>query len=58
MTSALTRLATADATAVREARAFRSRLPLALACFAAAIVFATVAAASRPLMSWMGAPYV
>ncbi|GEM_PF-1598108 len=35
-------------------RAIRSRLPTALAGFVGSIVFATVAAASTPLMSWMG----
>jgi len=33
-----------------------AHLPTALACFAVAIVFATVAAASMPLMSWMDEP--
>jgi hypothetical protein len=33
-----------------------SHLSTALACFAAAIVFATVAAASTPLISWMDEP--
>lgn len=33
--------------------ALLSRLPVALGCFVAAVVFASVAAASTPLMSWM-----
>lgn len=36
--------------------AIRSQLPLALTCFVASIVFATVAAASTPLLSWMAEP--
>jgi hypothetical protein len=34
----------------------RSRLPVGLTGFVVSIVFATVAAASTPLMSWMGGP--
>ena len=53
MTPTLLLLATVNGSPARKGGAFRSRLPMALACFTAAIVFATVAAASTPLMSWM-----
>ena len=48
--------ATANGKAATRAGAIRSRLPMALGCFAVSIVFATVAAASTPLMSWMDGP--
>ena len=38
----------------RKAGALAARLPMALTGFVASIVFATVAAASTPLISWMG----
>jgi hypothetical protein len=46
-------LATANGKNTTRIQAIRSRLPIALACFVAAVVFASVAAASSPLMSWM-----
>lgn len=49
-------IATADGKPAGTVGAIRFRLPLALTCFAASIVFATVAAASTPLLSWMGEP--
>ncbi|MEO8655357.1 MAG: hypothetical protein ABI409_14625, partial [Ramlibacter sp.] len=58
MISALPLLATVNGNCARNAGPFRSRLAVALTCFAAAVVFATVAAASTPLLSWMGEPGV
>ena len=56
MISALPLLATVNGSPAVRAGAFRFRLPMALACFAAAIALATVAAASTPLLSWIDQP--
>ena len=56
MNTTLPLFATVNGNCPRNPGPFRSRLPVALTCFAAAIVFATVAAASTPLLSWMGDP--
>jgi hypothetical protein len=58
MTSTLAPAATADGNPARKAEAIRSRfrLPVALAGFVVSVVFATVGAASTPLISWMGEP--
>ena len=53
MTHVLPLLATANGKNTTRIQAIRSRLPMALACFVAAVVFASVAAASTPLLSWM-----
>jgi len=56
MTATPPLIARADGKPAGTAAAIRSRLPMALTCFVASIVFATVAAASTPLLSWMGEP--
>jgi hypothetical protein len=56
MTTTLALRTAASDNPVRKAGAMRPRLPVALACFVAAIVFATAGAASTPLASWMGEP--
>jgi hypothetical protein len=56
MTSTLAFRTAASGNPARQAGAMRPRLPVALACFVAAIVFATAGAASTPLASWMGEP--
>jgi hypothetical protein len=56
MISALPLLATVNGSPAGKAGVFRLRLPMALACFAAAVALATVAAASTPLLSWMDQP--